>query len=463
MSAGRLLECVSPIDGSVYASRAVLTAEQAGQAVQAARDAQREWRDRTLEDRIALVNRGIEILGTMTDALVTELAWQMGRPVRYGGEFGGVAERSGRMAELAAEGLAPVVIEDSEAFERRIEREPVGVVLVIAPWNYPFMTAINTVVPALIAGNAVMLKHATQTLLVGERIAEAFHAAGIPKAVFQNVFLDHALTGELISRKLFGFVNFTGSVQGGRAMEVAAAGTFTALGLELGGKDPGYVMDDADLDAAVDTLIDGAMFNSGQCCCGIERIYVVESLFDAFVEKAVGIVSGYTLGNPLDEATTLGPMAHRRFAETVRGQMREALAAGARGLIDPAAFGADDGGAYLAPQILVDVDHDMRIMREESFGPVVGIMKVADDDEALRLMNDSDFGLTASLWTQDADRAARIAREIETGTVFMNRCDYLDPSLCWTGCKDTGRGAGLSVLGYHSVTRPKSLHFRKQS
>lgn len=463
MSETRMLECVSPIDGSVYATRPVLTPEQAAKAVQAARDAQREWRKRPLQERIALVNKGIEILGTMTDALVTELTWQMGRPVRYGGEFGGVAERSGRMAELAAEGLSPIVVENSAAFERRIEREPVGVVLVIAPWNYPFMTAINTVVPALIAGNAVMLKHATQTLLVGERIAEAFHAAGIPKAVFQNVFLDHALTSELISQKAFGFVNFTGSVQGGRAMEVAAAGTFTGLGLELGGKDPGYVMEDADLDAAVDTLIDGAMFNSGQCCCGIERIYVVESLFDAFVEKAVGIVSGYTLGNPLDEATTLGPMAHRRFAETVRAQTQEALAAGARGLIDPSAFAADDGGAYLAPQILVDVNHDMRVMREESFGPVVGIMKVTDDAEAIRLMNDSDFGLTAALWTQDAERAARIGREIETGTVFMNRCDYLDPSLCWTGCKDTGRGAGLSVLGYHSITRPKSYHFRKQS
>lgn len=463
MSSGKTLECISPIDGSVYASRDVMTREQAARRLNAANAAQREWRNRPLAERIALVNRGIEILGTMTDALVTELAWQMGRPVRYGGEFGGVRERSSRMAELAEAGLAPMIIEHDEAFERRIERQPLGIVLVIAPWNYPFMTAINTVVPALIAGNAVMLKHATQTLLVGERLAEALHAAGIPEAIFQNVFMDHALTGELISQRAFGFVNFTGSVNGGRAMETAAAGTFTPLGLELGGKDPGYVMEDADLDAAVDTLIDGAMFNSGQCCCGIERIYVVDALYDAFVEKAVAIVSGYTLGNPLDEATTLGPMAHRRFAQTVREQTAEALAAGASGLVDGRAFTADDGGAYLAPQILVNVTHDMRVMREESFGPVVGIMKVSNDDDAIRLMNDSDFGLTASLWTQDEARAARIGREIDTGTVFMNRCDYLDPSLCWTGCKDTGRGAGLSVLGYHSVTRPKSYHFRKQS
>ena len=318
MSFVKTLECTSPIDGSVYASRQSLSLEEALDKLAQAKLAQDAWQQRPLAERIAIVMKGIEHLGGMTEALVTKLAWQMGRPVRYSGEFGGVMERASRMAELAEEGLAAIVVEDSDAFERRIEREPVGTVLVVAPWNYPFMTAINTVVPALIAGNAVMLKHATQTLLVGEQLAEAFESAGLPSGVFQNLFLDHGLTAELISRKSFGFVNFTGSVAGGKSMEVAAAGTFTPVGLELGGKDPGYVMEDADLDAAVDTLIDGAMFNSGQCCCGIERIYVVESLFDQFVEKAVAIVSGYTLGNPLEESTTLGPMAHSRFAALVR-------------------------------------------------------------------------------------------------------------------------------------------------
>ncbi|MEE9321770.1 MAG: aldehyde dehydrogenase family protein [Granulosicoccus sp.] len=454
------LNCVSPIDGSVFATRETLTLEGAKQAVAAARQAQLAWATRPLDERIQLVMKGVDRLVAMNDDVVPELAWQMGRPVRYGGEIGGVNERASRMAELAGEGLAPMIVEDSDAFERRIERVPHGVVLVIAPWNYPYMTAINTVVPALIAGNAVLLKHATQTLLVGERMVRAFIEAGVPEGVFQNAFLDHATTAALIAAKSFGFVNFTGSVGGGHAMEMAAAGTFTSLGLELGGKDPGYVMEDADMDAAVDTLIDGAMFNSGQCCCGIERIYVHESRFDAFVEKAVAIVSAYTLGNPLEEATTLGPMAHKRFAKTVRQQTSEAIAAGAQALIDQAGF-ADDGGAYLMPQILIDVNHNMRVMREESFGPVVGIMKVRDDAEAVALMNDSDFGLTASLWTADTDRAVRIGQQIETGTVFMNRCDYLDPSLCWTGCKDTGRGAGLSVLGYHSVTRPKSYHLKK--
>lgn len=456
----KTLECISPVDGSVYASRQTLSLDAALDKIAAARDAQKIWKNVPLSERIALVNQCVAQLGAMTDVVVPELAWQMGRPVRYGGEYGGVLERASRMAELAEDGLAPLSIEHSDQFERRIERKALGVVLVIAPWNYPFMTAINTVVPALIAGNAVVLKHSTQTLLVGERMAEAFHAAGMPEDLFQNVFLDHGLTSELISRKAFGFVNFTGSVGGGKAMEQAAAGTFTSLALELGGKDPGYVMEDADLDAAVDTLIDGAMFNSGQCCCGIERIYVADALYDQFVEKAVSIVSAYILGNPLEQATTLGPMANVRFARTVRTQTSEAIASGAKALIDASNF-ADDGGAYLAPQILVDVNHDMRVMREESFGPVVGIMKVSNDEEATRLMNDSDFGLTAALWTQDEQRAARIGRSLETGTVFMNRCDYLDPSLCWTGCKDTGRGTGLSVLGYHSLTRPQSFHFKK--
>jgi len=322
------------------------------------------------------------------------------------------------------------------------------------------MTAINTVAPALIAGNAVLLKHASQTPLVGERMAQAFHAAGVPVEVFQNVFLSHDTTSALIAAGTFNFVNFTGSVGGGKAMEMAAAGTFTGLGLELGGKDPGYVMDDADLDAAADTLIDAAMFNSGQCCCGIERIYVAESLFDAFVEKAVKIVSGYRLGNPLEADTTLGPMAQIRFADLVRAQTAEAVAAGATALIDPALFPLDNG-AYLMPQILVGVDHSMRVMREESFGPVVGIMPVRDDAQAIELMNDSEYGLTASLWTADIARAEAIGRQIETGTVFMNRADYLDPGLCWTGCKNTGRGGGLSVIGYHNLTRPKSYHLRK--
>ncbi|MCD1636288.1 aldehyde dehydrogenase family protein [Martelella mediterranea] len=456
-----MIQCISPVDGSVYAERGALSATAAKSAVERARVAQKEWAARPLSERIALVQAGVKALNAMSDEVVQELAWMMGRPVRYGGEFGGVNERADYMAKIAEQALAPIEVEDSGDFRRYIAREPHGVVLVIAPWNYPYLTSINTIVPGLIAGNAVIIKHASQTLLVGERIVKAFVSAGIPEDLFQNIFLDHATTSELIAVKTFDFINFTGSVEGGREMERAAAGTFTPLGLELGGKDPGYVMDDADLDAAVATLMDAAMFNAGQCCCGIERIYVIDSLYDAFVEKAVAFASAYKLGNPLDSETTLGPMAHKRFAAVVRQQIEEAVAAGAKALVDPALFPEDDGGAYLAPQVLVDVDHSMSVMREESFGPVVGIMKVSSDEEALTLMNDSQYGLTASLWTEDADRAAALGARIETGTIFMNRADYLDPGLCWTGCKNTGRGGSLSVIGFHNLTRPKSYHLKK--
>ncbi len=457
----KMIQCISPVDGRVYAERAALSMVDAEAMAARAHAAQGPWAARPLAERIALVQAGVAKLNEMKDVLVEELAWQMGRPTRYGGEFGGVNDRTAYMSEIAASALAPMVVEASDRFERRIEREPVGVVFVLAPWNYPYLTSINTIIPALIAGNTVVLKHASQTLLVGERLAEAFHAGGVPKDVFQNVVLDHATTEALIGARAFNFINFTGSVGGGAAMERAAAGTFTGLGLELGGKDPAYVMDDADLDAAVDSLMDGAMYNAGQCCCGIERIYVHQSLYDAFVKKAVAWVKGLKLGNPFEPATTIGPMANKRFAHVVREQIAEAVAEGATPLIDASLFPEDDGGAYIAPQILVNVNHEMRVMREESFGPVVGIMPVKDDAEAVAVMNDSPYGLTASLWTKDAERAARIGADLDTGTIFMNRCDYLDPALCWTGCKDTGRGGSLSVLGFYSVTRPKSYHLKK--
>ena len=454
----KMLQCISPIDGSVYAERPATGFDAARAAVAETRAAQADWAARPLEERVRLVLAGIEAVGAMNDEIVPELAWQMGRPVRYGGEFAGFAERGRYMADIAATALADIEVGSDAKFHRYIRRLPWGVVLVVAPWNYPYMTAINTVAPALIAGNAVVLKHATQTLLVGERMARAFHSAGIPEAVFRNVFLDHDTTDALLRARTFDAVNFTGSVAGGQAMERAAAGTFVPVATELGGKDPGYVMEDADVAAAVDTLMDGAMFNSGQCCCGIERIYVHDRHYDEFVERAVAWAQAQKLGNPLDPDTTMGPMAHARFAAHVRAQTEAAVAAGATAHLktDP----ADDGGAYLGPQVLTGVTHDMDVMREESFGPVVGIMRVEGDDEALRLMNDSRYGLTASLWSADEARAAALGDRIETGTVFLNRADYLDPGLCWTGCKDTGRGGGLSVIGYHNLTRPKSYHMK---
>ncbi len=455
------LKLISPIDGQAFIERESANVETASAAISAARAAQKQWSRRPLVERVSIVQSFVAALLAMKEDMIPELARQMGRPVRYGGEFNPVKERADYMASIAEKALAPIEIEDSAAFRRFIAREPLGVVMVIAPWNYPYLTAINTIAPALMAGNAVVLKHATQTLLVGERFQQAADKSDLPKGLFCNVALDHAVTEQILAAGLVDFVNFTGSVGGGKAIERACAGTFTGIGLELGGKDPGYVADDADVTRAAETLIDGAMYNSGQCCCGIERIYVAEPLFDSFVEQAVALTNAYKLGNPLDPEITLGPMAQTRFADLVRQQTADAVRDGARALIDVKRFPADKAGtAYLAPQVLVDVDHKMRVMREESFGPVVGIMKVKNDEDAIALMNDSDYGLTASIWTRDTARAQAIGARVETGTVFMNRCDYLDPALCWTGCKDTGRGGSLSVIGFHNLTRPKSYHLR---
>ena len=322
-----------------------------------------------------------------------------------------------------------------------------------------YLTAVNSVIPALMAGNAVLLKHSAQTLLVGERFQRAFD--GLPKGLFQNLVLTHEQTAALIASRAVDQVNFTGSVAGGRAIETAAAGRFLGVGLELGGKDPAYVRADADLAYAIETIVDGAFFNSGQSCCGIERIYVDARVYDAFVEGAVALTRQYVLGDPLDEATTLGPMVRAEAAGFVRGQIAQAERAGARALIDPKSFARDAAGTpYIAPQIVVDVTHDMSLMRDESFGPVVGIMKVDSDAQAVRLMNDSPYGLTAALFSRDIEAAEVIGREIETGTVFLNRCDYLDPALAWNGVKDSGRGATLSRVGYETLTRPKSFHFK---
>ena len=307
----------------------------------------------------------------------------------------------------------------------------------------------------------MILKHAAQTILVGERFQAAMDRARLPKGLFTNLVMDHESTARMIASREVDHVNFTGSVEGGRAIERAAAGTFTTLGLELGGKDPAYVRPDAPLEFSVENLVDGAFFNSGQCCCGIERIYVHESLYNRFVEAFVDLTSRYDLGNPLEEKTTLGPMAATRFAQTVRDHTADALAKGATALVDHSRFPADAPGTpYLMPQVLTGVDHSMTVMMEESFGPVVGIMKVASDDEAIRFMNDSPYGLTASVWTSDEQAAERIGDQVSTGTIFMNRCDYVDPCLAWTGVKDTGRGAAMSRFGFEAMTRPKSYHLR---
>ena len=455
-------QTISPVDGSVYLDKSYHTPEEVEAALVQAIEAQKAWQATSLEERKAVIRTFIDTLVSHKEAIAEEISRQMGRPLSQSGfEVDGFQERAEYLLSIAEESLAPYCPPEMEGFERCIEKEPLGIIAILSPWNYPFLTSVNTLVPALLAGNAVIMKHSLQTPLVAERYAQAFETAGLPEGVFTVLHIDHPETAKLLGDPRIDGVFFTGSVEGGFAVQEAVGNKFVPCGLELGGKDPAYVRADANLDTTVPNLVDGSFFNSGQSCCGIERIYVHESVYDDFVERFVAETKQYKLGSPLEKGTTLGPMVKTGASDFVRRQIREAVDAGAKSLVDESLFPASqEGTPYLAPHVLVDVDHSMSVMQEESFGPVVGIMKVSDDEEALTLMNDSEYGLTASIWTRDRDAARALSSRIETGTVYMNRCDYLDPALAWTGVKNTGRGVSLSPFVYDSVTRLKSIHFR---
>jgi acyl-CoA reductase-like NAD-dependent aldehyde dehydrogenase len=452
----------SPVDGSVYVERPLASEKEIAAALERAVSAQRTWKRVPIAERARLVSKAVDAFAAKRDVLAEEITRQMGRPIAQSpGEIRGFEERARYMIGIAEDALRDVDVGPKEKLNRFIRREPLGVVLAIAPWNYPYLTAVNSVVPAILAGNTVLLRHSPQTPLCSERIGEAFRQAGLPEGVFQFLHTSDEDADRLIATPGVDYVAFTGSVRVGHLVTRFASERFIGLGLELGGKDPAYVRADANFDHAVENLVDGAFFNSGQSCCGIERIYVHESLYDRFVEAFVALTKQYRLGNPLEPNVNLGPVVRTGAAEFVRGQIAEAVSAGARALLEPKSFSADaPGSPYLAPQVLVGVDHSMRVMTEESFGPVVGIMKVKTDDEAVALMNDSAFGLTAAIWTSDEARALELGERLETGTVFMNRCDYLDPALAWTGVKDSGRGCTLSRIGFDGLTRPKSFHLR---
>jgi acyl-CoA reductase-like NAD-dependent aldehyde dehydrogenase len=456
------LQTVSPVDGRIYVERPLEQAAGIHRALDAAVRAQTAWGALPLSSRCQLVSRAVDLFCSKAAEIAPEITWQMGRPIRHApGEIRGFEERARYMLGIAAAALAPVAPGEKSGFKRQIKRVPLGVVAVVAPWNYPYLTAVNAVLPALISGNAVILKHSHQTPLCAERFLEAFAAAELPAGVFQYLHLSHEDTARLMADPRVASVCFTGSVAGGKAVVDATSAGFATSGLELGGKDPAFVRADANIAHAIETLTDGAFFNAGQSCCGIKRIYVAAARYDEFVSGVVELTKQYRLGSPLDPETTLGPMVRTAAADAVRAQVRDAVGRGASQLIDETLFAASARGTpYLAPQVLVGVDHSMPIMREETFGPAVGIMKVASDEEAVRLMNDSEFGLTAAIFSADAARAEALGDALETGTVFLNRCDYLDPALAWTGVKNSGRGCTLSRVGFEQLTRPKSYHFR---
>ena len=454
---------ISPVDGSVYLERPLATGEMIENALAKATEAQKEWKKTTVKERAGFCLKAVEYFLDHADEIGLELTWQMGRPVRYTANEirKGFQERAKYMISVAEQALADVEVEEIEGFKRFIRRDPVGVVFVVAPWNYPYLTSVNSVIPAIMAGNTVILKHAQQTPLCAERYAEAFAYAGLPEGVFQYLHLSHGQVATVIADPRISYVAFTGSVEGGHAVQKSINERFIVGGLELGGKDPAYVRADANLADAVENLVDGSFFNSGQSCCGIERIYVHEDVYDKFVEEFVALTKTYTLGDPLNADTTLGPMVRTSAANFAQKQIAEAIEQGAKALINTSLFPLHkEGTPYMAPQVLVDVDHTMKVMTEETFAPVVGIMSVKSDEEAIQLMNDSQYGLTASIWTTDIDAALEIGAQVETGTWFMNRCDYLDPALAWTGVKNSGRGVTLSKVGYEALTKAKSFHLK---
>ncbi len=458
------LTTISPIDGSPYVERLCANQEEINATLELAVTAQQAWKKTSLDERKRLCSLAIDAFVAKKEDIAAEICWQMGRPIRSAaGEVSGMEERARTMIELADQGLATIKLADKPGFERWIQRESLGVTFVIAPWNYPYLTAINAVLPAILAGNSVVLKHSAQTPLCAERLHDAFKTGGLPEGVFQYLHLSHSDTETIIGDKRIAYVAFTGSVPGGAMVEKAAAGRFIGVGLELGGKDPAYVRADADLAQAVDTTMDGAFFNSGQSCCGIERIYVHESVYDDYIKQAVAWVKTLKLGRSDDAETTLGPLVRANAADFVRGQAEEAIKQGAIAHITNTDYPLDQPGTpYLAPQLLTNVDHSMRVMTEESFGPIVGVQKVTSDEEAIALMNDSEFGLTASIFSQDIDKAVELGQQVEAGTFFVNRCDYLDPELAWTGIKNSGHGCTLSVMGFESLTRPKSFHIKTE-
>ncbi|KAH9175480.1 succinate semialdehyde dehydrogenase [Lactarius sanguifluus] len=467
---------ITPHNQTPLVTRTYVSQSELDDIVKRSSEAQKAWARVPLKDRLAIATKFVDEFQKMKDEIPLELTLQMGRPVsQIAGEIRGTLERAKYMLSIAESSLADVGLQDTDkpGFRRFIRRTPLGVVLVIAPWNFPYLTSINSVLPAIVAGNTVLLKPSPQTPLTAERFALALHRAGLPENVIQVLHLSPPLTTFVVQHPLVNFVSFTGSVAGGHSVETAAveAPGFKGVALELGGKDPAYVRADADLAYTVAELVDGAFFNSGQSCCAVERIYVHESVYNTFVDKFVDIAKGYRLGDPTRSETNLGPVVSLASAQRIRKQVKDAVEAGARALVPEELFlkpetGNLEGTAYVAPQVLVDVNHTMDVMMEETFGPIVGIQKVSGDEEATRLMNDSPYGLTASIWTnaekdpESQNAFLRLVDELHTGTVFLNRCDYLDPALAWAGVKDSGRGISLSKFGYDQLTRAKSVHMK---
>jgi len=458
----RTISVDNPFSGEQYCNISLFSEEEAFQKLRKAEEAQKSWATTSLQTRKELCEAVLKELEKSKEEIGKDIPGCMGKPLKQAmGEIGGVNERTTAMVDLCEAALSDEILPDKAGFFRKIAKEPVGVVLTIAPWNYPLMCAGNSVFPAILAGNSSILKHASRTPLVAEWFEEVFARAGAPAGLVTAMHASHSTIDALIQDRAVGSVVFTGSVPGGISVNQSTARRrFIDATLELGGKDPAYVASDCDMELAVDTCVDAAMYNAGQSCCGIERVYVHEDIADEFIEKAVKLAEQYVLGDPMDSNTTMGPMAQESGVEDCVRQTEDALAKGAKLLTGGKRIQVDGKGRFFAPTVITNCDHSMEVMKEETFGPILPVQVVKSDEEALALMNDSDYGLTAAIFTSSMERYNAMAPFVQTGTIFRNRADYLDPYLPWTGVKDTGKGISLSSYGFRGVTKLKGYHVR---
>ena len=459
MRTGQKLKLVNPSTSEIFRELPYQSWEEVKARLKLAGQVQKKWKNSSIDSRISLVQNAMEYFKENENLIAEDITLQMGKPIQQSkNEVRSMIHRAEICCGLTEDALKDISLPDKYGLKRYIKREPMGLVLNIAAWNYPLLIAINVIVPAVLAGNAVAIKHSSLTPLCAIAFEEAFKHGGAFEGLVSSLIIDHITTEKTIKSGLIHHVAFTGSVKGGRRVQTSASSQFMDVNLELGGKDPTYIREDANLYSAVPEVMDGVFYNAGQSCCAVERIYVHHSLFDEFVKQATQFMNNLKIGDPMNASINMGPLAQKSGIKTVENQLKNATDKGAKILIHPGSV--PDGENYLLPAILTNVNHDMEIMMEETFGPVVGIMDVQSDEEAIILMNDSPYGLTASVWTNDVEKAIKIGSQIETGTFFMNRCDYLDPSLPWVGIKDSGKGCTLSALGIQHLTRPKGYNLK---
>lgn len=453
------LKIFNPANGSLIQEVPTDDAVSVAAKAARARTAETHWRATPLSERIACMVRFRALLAADIEPLAATLTAEMGKPIRQArNEINGLLGRIDFFLGKVASAIATETVMDEGGMCERISHEPLGLIANISAWNYPYFVGGNVFVPALLTGNAVLYKPSEFATLTGGHITRLLHTAGIPEDVFIPLIGGGDVGAALLEQKLDG-VFFTGAFSTGAKIALKIGARMIRLQLELGGKDPTYVCEDVDVKIAAESLADGAMYNSGQSCCSVERIYVHQNIYDAFVEAFVATVKGFKIGDPMSDATYIGALTRARQLDFLESQVADARAKGGTLLLGGKRI--QEAGNWFEPTVFANVNHDMELMREESFGPIIGIQKVANDAEAVALMNDSRYGLTAGVFTRDAARAHGLLARVNAGSVYWNCCDRVSPRLPWSGVGDSGVGVTLSTYGIQTFTRPKAWHLRQ--